>query len=180
MVDATVQLFTFSLYAMSDIFQTAAEIRLVVGYLTEQHASWVTSQFFGPRAAAFLSPVFARTTFQAQCNGVTGANVRLHDEIIGVGRTHHLFRLPEVLEQGVAAALAEPSFVARVRPHLESAEMAQARLQAMAIQSVATEGAINVPGNLSEDADDALRTMAGLYADAFAKGFKTYPFVREA
>jgi hypothetical protein len=164
---------------MSDIFQTAAEIRLIVGYLTEQHAGWVNSQFFGARAAAFLSPVFARTTFQAQCNGVTAANARLHDEIIGVGRTYHLFRLPEVLEQGVAAVLGDPTFVARVRPHLESAAQALSQLNAIATPGSAMEGAFNVAGNLAEGADAALRTMAGLYADAFTKAFKTYPFVRE-
>lgn len=165
---------------MSDIFHTAAETRLLVGYLTEQYAGWVNCQFFGARAAAFLSPVFARTTFQAQCNGVTAANSRQHDEIIGVGRTHHLFRLPEVLEQGLAAALADSSFVARVRPYLESAEKAQAQLKTIASPSAATEGAVIVTSDLSEGADATLRTMAGLYADAFAKGFKTYPFVREA
>ena len=165
---------------MSDIFRTAAEIRLLVGYLTEQHAGWVNSQFFGDRAAAFLSPVFARTTFQAQCNGVTAANARQHDEIIGVGRTYHLFRLPEVVEQGVAAALTHSEFVSAVQRHLADPDQALARLKGIAIPGEATEGAIVASGNLSEDADTALRNIAGLYADAFAKGFKTYPFVREA
>lgn len=165
---------------MSDIFHTAAEIRLLVGYLTEQQFSWINSQFFGDRAAAFLSPVFARTTFQAQCNGVTAANARQHDEVIGVGRTYHLFRLPEVLEQGVAAVLAQPEFVSAVKPHLATPDQALSRLKSIAISTATNEGAVLAPGNLSEDADTALRAMAGLYTDAFAKGFKTYPFVRES
>ena len=72
---------------MHSTFSTAAEIRVLVGYLAEQHAAWFTSQFFGPRASAFLTPVFARTAFQAQCNGVTAAAARVHEDAIGTGRT---------------------------------------------------------------------------------------------
>jgi hypothetical protein len=76
---------------MSHSFMRAAELRAVVGYLAEQQNSWVASQFFGPRALAFLTPVFARTAFQAQYQGATAALARLHDEGIGIGATSHLF-----------------------------------------------------------------------------------------
>ncbi|MBP6902890.1 MAG: BrxE family protein [Burkholderiaceae bacterium] len=164
---------------MTTVFQTAAETRVLVGYLAEQHAAWFTSQFFGPRASAFLSPVFARTSFQAQCNGVTAAASRVHEEAIGIGRTHHLFRLPEVLEQGVATALAAPAFAEQVRPNLASPEAALGRLEALASPGVASEGAQVLTGDFADGAEALLQTLAGVYLDAFRKGIKTFPFVRE-
>lgn len=165
---------------MSTIFQTAAETRVLVGYLAEQHAAWFTSQFFGPRASAFLTPVFARTAFQAQCNGVTAAAARVHEDAIGTGRTHHLFRLPEVLEQGVATALFDTAFVEQLRTHLTSPEVALCRLEVHATPGVASEGAQVLAGDFVDGAEALLQALAGVYLDAFRKGIKTFPFVREA
>lgn len=39
------------------------------------------------RAPAFLTPVFARTAFRAQGNGVTAAAARVHEDAIGIGRS---------------------------------------------------------------------------------------------
>ncbi|WP_234638187.1 BrxE family protein [Delftia tsuruhatensis] len=160
-------------------FQSAAETRVLVGYLTEQQAAWFSSQFFGPRASAFLAPVFARTGFQAQCNGATAAAAHLHDEAIGVGRTHHLFRLPEVLEQGVAAAMADAQFVEQLRQHLTSCEVALARLETLAVPCTATEGAQVMSGDFYDEVEALLRSLAGVYVDAFRRGIKAFPFVRE-
>uniref|UniRef100_UPI0039B77F6C BrxE family protein n=1 Tax=Pseudomonas sp. P1B16 TaxID=2986074 RepID=UPI0039B77F6C len=82
--------------------QTIAELRVLVGYLGEQQPAWWSSQFFSPTAAAFLGPVFARSTTLAQYQGVTAAAARKHEEHIGEGRTFHLFRLPEIFEQSAA------------------------------------------------------------------------------
>ncbi|NUA27440.1 BrxE family protein [Cupriavidus basilensis] len=165
---------------MTNVFESAAEIRVLVGYLAEQHATWFSSQFFGPPASAFLAPVFTRTAFQAQCNGVTTAAARVHDEAIGVGRTHHLFRLPEVLEQGVAAALAETTFVEQLRQHLTAPDAALARLEVLSAPGAASEGAQVMAGEFVDGAEALLRDIAGVYLDAFRKGIKTFPFVREA
>jgi hypothetical protein len=165
---------------MTTVFYSAAEVRVLVGYLAEQQATWFSSQFFGPRASAFLEPVFARTAFQAQCNGVIAAAARVHEEAIGIGRTHHLFRLPEALEQGVAARLAEDSFVERLRTQLTSTDVARGRLEALATPGVAHEGAQVMSGDFFEGSEALLKTIAGVYIDAFQKGFKTFPFVREA
>lgn len=165
---------------MSNVNQRAAEIRVLVGYLAEQYASWFGSQFFGPRAPAFLTPVFARTAFQAQCNGVTSAASRVHEDAIGIGRTHHLFRLPEVLEHGVATALADVAFAERLRLHLASPEVAFTRLEALATRGSATEGAQVLTGDFVDGAEALLQALAGVYLDAFRKGIKTFPFVREA
>lgn len=165
---------------MYNVFESAAETRVLVGYLAEQHASWFASQFFGQRASAFLAPIFARTAFLAQCNGVSAAAARLHDEAIGTGLTHHLFRLPEVLEQGVAAALAETTFVERLRQHLTAPDAALVRLEVLAASGVASEGAQVMVGEFVDGAEALLRALAGVYLDAFRKGIKSFPFVREA
>lgn len=165
---------------MRTIFQSAAEVRILVGYLAEQHAAWLGSQFFGPRASAFLAPVFARTAFQAQCNGVTAGAARLHDEVIGIGRTYHLFRMTEVLEQGVAIVLANPALAEQIEPHLKTPSTALSRLEALARPGSAIEGAQVIAGDFIEGGEALLKSLAGIYLDAFRKRIKTFPFVREA
>lgn len=115
----------------------------------------VLQPVFGPRASAFLAPVLARTAFQAQCNGAAAAAAaaQLHDETIGVGRTHHLFRLPEVLEKGVAAALTDAHFVEQLRQHLTSCEAAMERLETLAVQCTATEGAQIMSGDFYDEVE---------------------------
>lgn len=158
--------------------KTAAELRVLVGYIGEQAPAWWSSQFFGTNATAFLTHVFSRSMFQAQCQGVTAAAARLHDEFIGHGRTLHLFRLPEVFEQSIAAVLADPQFEAEARELVSSKDHALARLSALSTTATAAEGPV-VVGDWSDSLDGALKTIAGLYYDAFAKGIKTFPYLRE-
>jgi len=82
--------------------ENVAAMRAAVGFLGEkEQAGWWPSSFFGIGSTAFLSPLFPRTHFLAQCQGVTCAASRKHDERIGVGQVYHLFRLPEDIEQGI-------------------------------------------------------------------------------
>ena len=130
--------------------------------------------------------MFARTLFLAQCQGVTAA-AWLHDEHIGVGRSLHLFRLPEGLEQAVAATLTDNAFEAGIRPHLVGREQALARLAALGKLTPASEGPVSV-GEMADVLDGEaerlfgtqLQHLAGLYVDAFGKGIKTFPYFREA
>lgn len=164
---------------MNNDVRSVAELRVLVGYLGEQAPAWWSSRFFGPQAAAFLAPVFARSRFLAQCQGVSAAAARLHDEFIGVGRALHLFRLPEVFEQAVASVLMDPQFEAQIEVHIASREQALARLQAIGRAARADEGPI-VVGDWNDALDEVLKTIAGLYHDAFSKGIKTFPYLREA
>lgn len=165
---------------MSEHLKRASELRVLVGYLGEQHAVWWPSQFFSPRAAAFLTPVFSRSTFQAQCQGVAAAAARLHDEVIGLGRTLHLFRLSEVFEQSIASLLGDASFQQDVKTHLASPEAALKRLEELAsATTTAIEGAMSLEGNLVEAPDSVLGALAGIYLDAFRRSIKTFPFLRE-
>lgn len=164
---------------MTQVARTIAELRILVGYLGELAPSWWPSQFFSPAAAAFLAPVFTRTLLQAQCQGVTAAAARLHDEHIGVGRILHLFRMPQGIEQAIATVLAASGFAEEVRPHFADRESALTRLKALASDEIALEGPVAL-GALSEDPNQQLKTIAGLYYDAFNKGSKSFPYFREA
>ena len=113
---------------------TLAELRVLVGYLGEQSSAWWNSHFFGPSALAFLTPVFGRSARQAQYQGVLEAARRVHDEHIGIGRTLHLFHMPEHYEQGAASLVADRERVEACFVHTESPESAQARLEALTAQ----------------------------------------------
>ncbi len=158
---------------------TLAELRVLVGYLGEQSPAWWGSHFFGQTAMAFLTPVFGRSVHQAQYQGVLEAARRVHDERIGVGRTLHLFHMPEHYEQGAASLIADREQGERLLAHTESTESALARLEALASSQQAKEGPM-VVGELGEDLGAALATMAGLYLDAFKQSIQTYPYLREA
>lgn len=159
--------------------QSIAELRLVVGFLGEQQPTWWPSQFFSPTAVTFLGPVFARSTFLAQYQGVTAAAARKHEEHIGEGRTFHLFRLPEIYEQSAAGVFSDKAFESRVRTLVASRDQALDRLAELAGGPVsASEGPV-VVGDLTDELSDALESCAALYLDAFKKGIQCFPFLRE-
>lgn len=159
--------------------KTIAELRMLVGFLGEQQPAWWPSQFFSPSASAFLSPVFTRSMPLAQYQGVTAAAARLHEEFIGIGRTFHLFRLPEIYEQSASSVLTAQTFVDQVRPCISSKDAAVARLEELAIAGAANEGP-QIVGDFDDNLSQSLMVMAGLYLDAFRKGIKTFPYLREA
>ncbi len=160
--------------------QTIAELRVLVGYLGEQQPAWWPSQFFGPTAAAFLIPVFARSTALAQFQGVTAAAARKHEEHIGEGRTFHLFRLPEIFEQSAAGVFSDKAFEASIRASVASRDQALARLAELAGGTAsASEGPV-VVGDMTDELGDALKACAALYLDAFSKGIQCFPYLREA
>lgn len=160
--------------------QNIAELRVLIGYLGEQQPAWWPSQFFSPTAAAFLGPVFTRTTTLAQYQGVTAAAARKHEEHIGEGRTFHLFRLPEIFEQSAAGVFADKTFEVNIRASVASRDQALARLAELAGQTAgASEGPV-VVGDQTDELGSALSSCAALYLDAFNKGIQCFPYLREA
>ena len=155
-----------------------AELRLLVGCLGEQSPGWWTSNFFGEPAAAFMMPVFGRSVHQAQYQGVLEAARRVHDERIGVGRTLHLFHMPEQYEQAAASLLADREQGEELVARADSPENALARLEALGSSQQAQEGPMALE-DFSDDLYAALAAMAGLYLDAFQRGIQTYPYLRE-
>jgi hypothetical protein len=165
---------------MNTIATTIAELRSLVGYLGEKdQANWWSSQFFGATAAAFLVPLFNRSLFLAQYQGVTAAAAKVHDEAIGVGHIHHLFRLPIGLEQAAANVLNDTAFVQTVQARLANRDAALARLAELAEQpELASPGPVSL-GQMSQDLKAELRRAAGHYCAALTTGIKTFPYMRE-
>lgn len=157
-----------------------AEIRVLVGYLGEKNqGGWWGSDFFSNTASAFLAPIFNRSLFLAQYQGATAAAAKVHDEVIGVGRTYHLFRLPIRLEQASADALNDAAFVKALQTKLANRELALARLAELAEKTeAASPGPVSL-GPMSQDFKTELRRAAGFYAAAFLSGIQTFPYIRE-
>lgn len=166
---------------MNTIAKKIAELRVLVGFLGEKgQANWWSSEFFSATATAFLAPIFNRSLFLAQYQGVTAAASKVHDEAIGVGRTFHLFRLPIGLEQASADALSDASFVQTLQGKLAVREIALARLAELGgAQEVVSPGPVSL-GQMRDDITAELQRAACFYHLAFQTGIQTYPYVREA
>ena len=128
-----------------------ARLRLLVGYLGEQHQyNWWPSAFLTPSSLAFLVPMFSKTALMAQYQGVKAAASRVHDEHIGLGKVYHLFRLPERLEQALFQGLQDKAFVDGLRVPLHDTDQALAWLATWAdSHSTSAEGPILI-GNITE------------------------------
>lgn len=165
---------------MNTIATTIAELRVLIGYLGEKgQANWWGSDFFGNTAAAFLGPIFNRSLFLAQYQGVTAAAAKVHDEAVGVGRIYHLFRLPISLEQASADALNNAAFVKTLQVRLSDRQSALVRLAELAERAESVlPGPISL-GQMSEDLGTELQRAAGIYCSALTAGIQTFPYVRE-
>ncbi|OGB35310.1 MAG: hypothetical protein A3F78_11710 [Burkholderiales bacterium RIFCSPLOWO2_12_FULL_61_40] len=161
--------------------ETVTELRVLVGCLGEKgQANWWGSDFFSPTAGAFLAPIFTRSIFLAQYNGVMAAAAKVHDEVIGVGRTIHLFRLPIELEQSCQEVANNPAFVARVQPHLEDRQKALIRLTDLASAAQEAGPGPVLLGLVGDDIAMDLARAAGVYAAAFQQQVQSFPYLREA
>ncbi len=165
---------------MKTIAAKIAELRVLVGFLGEKgQSNWWSSEFFSASASAFLAPIFNRTPFLAQYQGVTAAAAKVHDEAIGVGRLYHLFRLPIGLEQASTDALHDAVFIQSLQGGLASRDNAMARLAKLAAgNEKAAPGPVSI-GQMSEDLESELQQAAGIYHTAFTAGIQTYPYMRE-
>ena len=105
--------------------------------------------------------------------GVTEAARRFHDEAIGVGRTFHLFRLPETLEQELHRTLSASKDTAT----LESVDAAIEELKALSsVDAKPKPGPVHV-GALDMLADAHwVPVVASHYRAAFAAGVQSFPY----
>ena len=153
-------------------------LRLIVGFLGEQSQfNWWPSSFFTASSRAFLSPIFSKTTFVAQYQGVKEAASRVHDERIGIGAVYHLFRLPEHVEQALFASLHDKEFADAVSGQVQDKEHALESLATLAdAPPEAGEGPVCV-GEIEELlAGKTLGVLAQHYRSAFARSTEVYPY----
>ena len=162
------------------IQETLLRLRLSVGLLGERAANgWWPTSFLEASSRAFLDPVFVRTGLLAQMHGVTEAARRVHDARLAAG-SFHLFRLPEEAEQDLYALVRDWS-------RSGGAHVPSDASDAMTmLDEIAVGTGVDAPGpKLMGDSGslgsaDAWRMVAGVYRDAFRKGFQSYPYFSRA
>ncbi|TVR84544.1 MAG: BrxE family protein [Rhodospirillales bacterium] len=156
-------------------------VRLLVGYLGEHaQANWWPSRFLEATSDAFVDPVFGPAAGLAQCNGVTEAARKMHDERIGVGRVFHLFRLPETMEQGCFELLQRSPSIHAIKSLLTSREAVMAALHCYGQKDVVVqEGPVRIGsiGDLNREA--WLSRAAARYFAAFANGVRSFPYLTD-
>lgn len=165
----------------SDPLSDLLKLRLLVGYLGEiEQFGWWKTSFYQPASQVFLEPVFPRTSHVAKCHGVAEAARLVHDESLSVG-SYHLFRLPEELEHDLHTVLAGGEGRAIQDEFIQSKDAALNMLCAMGARSKTS-----VDGPVSLGKIDGVRTsnataqMAGIYASAFERGGKAFPYLTRA
>lgn len=165
----------------NDSLNDLLKVRLLVGYLGEvsQFGWWKTS-FYQPASQAFLDPVFPRTSHVAKYHGIAEAARLVHDESLSVG-SYHLFRLPEELEDDLHTALTGDEGRATQNELMHPQGAALDMLRAIGgASTLVADGPISL-GDI-----DAVRTsnvivqMAGIYASAYERGIKAFPYLTRA
>lgn len=157
---------------------TLLQLRLLVGFLGERaQCAWWPSAFHETSGRRFLEPVFAKTARLAQYHGVLEAARRLHDEHLSAG-SHHLFRLPEEIEQDLHAAM-QSSLGQKLASQVpQSKEAALAALKHLAAPSgTSSAGPLAVGGIGDLQSSDTLKAIAAAYLAAFTQNAKTYPYL---
>ncbi len=160
--------------------QDIVYLRLCVGYLGEANQkSWWQSSFFSQSSIQFLAPVFGKTSTLAQYHGVKESAAIVHDERIGIGSSiHHLFRLPEMLEQDIHRFILDGSQELDLKELTASQESAEQYLLEFAKQNDtgSVEGPVNVGEESSINGNAIWKRVAGLYVQAMQNNVKVFPY----
>ena len=147
---------------------------VLVGYLGEsRQLKWWPSSFLDDRSEPFLAPIFGKAASVARVVGVTEVARRVHDDAIGVGRSFHLFRLPESMEQELHRTLIGTTGIAAI----ELVDSAKTELDSIASREAVPRpgpvhvGALNMLAN-----EEWIPVVASHYSAAFGSGIQSFPF----
>ena len=166
----------------TDELENLAAKRIVIGYLGErEQLGWWQSSFFTNGSDSFFSPVFARTQFLAQYNGVSHAARLVHDERIGVGHVYHLFRLPEDMEQRIHNILHSSELERAIRKIVSSKETAISYLRTSSSEGhgIKAMGPTRVGGTKNMN-DIKLWSLAfGMYLHACENRLEIFPYISD-
>lgn len=152
-------------------------LRLAVGSLGERvEPAWFQSGFMEGNAAPFLDPIFGPKRLGAQYSGVTEAARLVHDDRIGVGRVLHLFRLPELIEQLLAAEIISAR-VSELARDVHSEAWAMGVLTDIAPAAAEERvGPVRVGSIASAVTRTGLQSIASRYRQAFIGGTQCFPY----
>lgn len=164
-----------------DTLTDLLKVRLLVGYLGEndQFGWWKTS-FYQPASQAFLNPIFPRTSHVAQYHGVAEAARLVHDESLSVG-SYHLFRLPEELEHDLHMAFAGDGGRSLQDEIIQTKGGALDLLRAIGPSTrAAADGPVSLGGVDEVRSQSVVGQMASIYAFAYERGIKAFPYLTRA
>ena len=159
------------------IINKLAQLRYVVGFLGEKSQfSWWPSNFLNTSTKKMLEFTFPRTANLAQYEAVSAAAARIHDESIGVGKSFHLFRLPEFIEKTLVDELKNDNGD-EYESLVTSKEKALGVLTELSSSaSLSGEGPINVGQVKSSQWEQSISNIASAYLQAFNEHKKAYPY----
>lgn len=161
------------------ILKDVLTLRMCIGFLGESDQySWWASSFLSSTSSAFLSPVFSKTSFNAQYYGVREAATIVHDEHIGIGKgVFHLFRLPETHEIKMHRLLDNSDTKTAVQDLIKNKDNAEQFLSEYGQDSVEqTVGPFRLGGTTKILTPQTWTKVAGQYVSAFKDGNKTFPY----
>ena len=161
--------------------KSIAKLRLLIGYLGEKNQySWWLSSFFAPTSSSFLNPIFGKTSFIAQYQGVKEAATRVHDEYIGVGEVYHLFRLPENIEISLFQLMHDEKFILETKEILTDKDRAQKVLSELLMSSPRLKEGPVLIGDIDDFlTEESLSDIANLYHSAFLNNVRVAPYCKD-
>lgn len=161
----------------TQIINKLTQLRYVVGFLGEKSQfSWWPSNFLNASTKKMLEFTFPRTAYLAQYEAVSAAAARIHDESIGVGKSFHLFRLPEFIEKTLVDELKNGNGE-ECESLITSKEKALGVLTELSSSaSLSGEGPINVGQVKSSQWEQSISNIASAYLQAFNHNKKAYPY----
>jgi len=159
------------------IIKTLVELRIIAGYLGEKSQyNWWPSNFLAPTTQKMLEFTFPRTALISQYMALSAAAAKVHDEAIGIGKSFHLFRLPEHIEKVM---------LEEFKVHGKDIAEANISSKASAIErltelsggaSISGEGPINIGETKIEHLERITTKIACAYLQAFSDNKKAYPY----
>jgi hypothetical protein len=163
-------------------FENLASLRLLIGFLGEQHQfNWWHSSFVSTSSNAFLTPIYPRTSLIAKYQGVKESAAKVHDEHIGIGKTYHLFRLPEFIEQRILQILGDSGFASQLQESLTTIDEALAALLRFGKSERAIDEGPVLLGKIEDiEQPELISNIAAIYYSAFQNNIKSYPYLRES
>jgi len=152
-----------------------ANVRFLTGALGER-AAWWPGQCTGAAAPRSLQMLFPQTWQRAALESVVESAWRVHDERLGP-RSFHLFRLPDDVEDRLAAWLARPDANLTVPDCDRDAILGS--LRSVATTGTASPGPLchGRPARLAQPA--TFHELAATYLDAAETGVTVIPYFEE-
>ncbi len=168
-------------HAVNDMPVVATDVRILVSALGEvTRPPWWRTSFLNETGLRFLERLYPRSVFSAALHAAGRAACRVHDLAIGRTGVHHLFRLPESIENQLREFVtnAEAGFQSSLRSDLGSVKHLLTRLKELTVPTVAASPGPQRIGSASALGDsDTYRRIGAVYYQAFERGYQAFPYV---